>query len=263
MQGWNGNGRLALGTTTGQNQLPPTEVRNGGWWARVAVGDQHTCAIRVDRTLWCAGYNAYGQVGDATVIDKPSLVLVRTIDQYEWAAVSAGTGISCGIVSDGTTLCWGLNTNGQLGMGLTANQLVPTNISVPGSYADVSIGTLATCGLRGTPPAWPSVPALPPTPPLPLPSACWGRNTYGQFGDGSAGAQQTVEPATYTAAAWTAMSVSSTAVCAIEPGATLYCWGVDSGGGNLGTGGASSLYIPTPVVGGGSWSRVFAANEHR
>ena len=34
--------------------------------AKVAAGGAHTCAIKTDGSLWCWGYNKYGQLGDGS-----------------------------------------------------------------------------------------------------------------------------------------------------------------------------------------------------
>ena len=32
-------------------------------WAAVTAGEDHTCAVKTDHSLWCWGYNSSGQLG--------------------------------------------------------------------------------------------------------------------------------------------------------------------------------------------------------
>ena len=40
------------------------------WWAKISTGDEHTCAVRADRSLWCWGANSSGQLGLGDTIDR-------------------------------------------------------------------------------------------------------------------------------------------------------------------------------------------------
>src|SRR5690348_14095891 len=60
---------------------------SGPVWLQVSGGGDHTCAVRVDHSLWCWGSNYYLQLGlghDAT--DR--LVPNRVHGAKVWAAVS-------------------------------------------------------------------------------------------------------------------------------------------------------------------------------
>jgi alpha-tubulin suppressor-like RCC1 family protein len=39
-------------------------------WAHVSANGQ-TCATKTDGTLWCWGWNDYGQLGDGTTTNRP------------------------------------------------------------------------------------------------------------------------------------------------------------------------------------------------
>ena len=47
------------------------DVEAPGGWRELALGEQHACAIRADRTLWCWGRNSDGQIGIGTVTEAP------------------------------------------------------------------------------------------------------------------------------------------------------------------------------------------------
>ena len=45
-------------------------VKSAGDWDQVAAGDYHSCATRVDGSLWCWGYNGFGELGDGTLDNR-------------------------------------------------------------------------------------------------------------------------------------------------------------------------------------------------
>ena len=71
----------------------------GPVWA-VAVGGDHTCAVRADGRLVCFGWNEDGQ---CDVLADLGPVLT----------VAAGDDHSCAVRADGRLVCFGLNEYGQ------------------------------------------------------------------------------------------------------------------------------------------------------
>ena len=78
----------------------------------------HACALLVDGTVRCWGFNGFGQLGfgvGATVsvtagtVTGLSGVIAITIGQYH----------SCALLADGTVACWGLVVKGHVA-GVTA-----------------------------------------------------------------------------------------------------------------------------------------------
>ena len=60
--GFNGNGQLGTGNTTGQTS--PVQVATGG--VAVAAGYLHSVVVKGDGTVVAAGYNNHGQLGNTT-----------------------------------------------------------------------------------------------------------------------------------------------------------------------------------------------------
>ena len=76
---------------------------------------------------------------------------------------------TCGISKAGTAFCWGRNWAGQLGIGLPLHdQSVPTAVQTSETFSQLANGFAFSCGLstRGL-------------------VYCWGRNDYGELGNGS------------------------------------------------------------------------------
>jgi hypothetical protein len=93
--------------------------------------------------------------------------LVVEIEMF--VAVAMGEGHTCGLTASGSAFCWGLNSWGELGDGTTTRRTTPVAVSGGLSFTAVSAGTFShTCGLTASGSAY-----------------CWGRNSWGQLGDGS------------------------------------------------------------------------------
>jgi len=117
--GYNTIGQLGLGP----DQPGVTGGRlEGTNWTWVASGRPaqsayfaHTCGLKQAGTLWCWGFNEYGQLGnDRHALDARIPGQVGSDDN--WTTVKAGNTHTCGGKDDGSIWCWGANENGQLGV---------------------------------------------------------------------------------------------------------------------------------------------------
>lgn len=87
---------------------------------QVIAGDSHTLFLKADGTLWAAGWNAFGQLGDGTTDDQHGFVQVLS----GVASVSAGAVHTMAVKTDGTLWATGFNDYGELGDGTTTGSLV-------------------------------------------------------------------------------------------------------------------------------------------
>jgi alpha-tubulin suppressor-like RCC1 family protein len=71
--GRNDEGQLGVGMLGGGNRTMPTPVDVAGPWSAISVGRFHTCAIRMDGTLWCTGANESGMLGTNDTARRGSL----------------------------------------------------------------------------------------------------------------------------------------------------------------------------------------------
>lgn len=109
----------------------------------IVAGPLYTCATLTDGTARCWGYNAEGQLGDATKTG-PKLLPVRVqtsagndlrgvrelcLSLANWSDATFPT--TLGRLEDGTARAWGENNRGQLGNGTTTDSHVPEIVKLP------------------------------------------------------------------------------------------------------------------------------------
>ncbi len=88
---------------------------------------------------------------------------------------------------------------------------------------------------------------------------CWGRNDYGQVGDGTTTRRDL--PAKVVGAGWASISTSGASTCGVKQDGSLWCWGLDNFG-QLGIGKGAPAHRPQRVGSGTSWASVSASWVH-
>jgi alpha-tubulin suppressor-like RCC1 family protein/endonuclease/exonuclease/phosphatase family metal-dependent hydrolase len=88
---------------------------------------------------------------------------------------------------------------------------------------------------------------------------CWGRNDFGQIGDGTTTRRDS--PAKVIGTGWSSISTSGSTTCGIKDDGTLWCWGLDNYG-QLGSGRGHVAHQPRQVGRGHHWMQVSSAWTH-
>jgi alpha-tubulin suppressor-like RCC1 family protein len=142
--GGGGYGNLGYGNTDdiGDDETPAAadDVSLGGTAAQIAVGDYHSCARLTTGAVRCWGYGnsgrlGYGNTQDIGDDDLPSQAGDITLDGSA-TQIATGSGHSCALMTTGQVRCWGLNSNGRLGYGNTAD--IGDN-ETPAAAGDVAV----------------------------------------------------------------------------------------------------------------------------
>jgi alpha-tubulin suppressor-like RCC1 family protein len=100
--------------------IPSQLIPSGAVFVEVGYGEEygvvqdHLCTIKQDGSLWCWGWNYYGQLGDGTNTSRTTPVQIMSSGV---SSVSLGGLHTCAIKTDGSLWCWGWNYYGQLGSG--------------------------------------------------------------------------------------------------------------------------------------------------
>jgi alpha-tubulin suppressor-like RCC1 family protein len=194
--GRNNFGQVGDGTTL-QRTLPVavdlSTLPPGVGPVAVAAGTFHSLASFDDGSIRAWGQNAFGQLGDGTTQSHSSPVLVNgsaVPPGVRATCIAAGAFHSLALYDDGVVRAWGYNLHGQLGDGTTDDHSVPIPL-LPGSLPPTGIVTAIAAGADhsllllddGT-------------------ARAWGRNDWGQLGDGTTESRSSpvpvVDPATGT-----------------------------------------------------------------
>jgi alpha-tubulin suppressor-like RCC1 family protein len=145
----------------------PTQVEGLTNVIAVAAGVQHFLALSIDGTVWAAGSDNLGQLGDGMAGGGDTPVQVSGLSNI--VAICAGDNHSLALDTNGCVWAWGLNESGQLGDGGTeaANGLP---VLVFSNAVQIAAGANHSLVLDNESNVW-----------------AWGNDGSGQLGDGGPG----------------------------------------------------------------------------
>ena len=177
--GYNSYGQLGNNSTT-NSPVPvlvdTTRMLAGKTVTAIAAGDSHSLALCADGTLTAWGYNNYGQLGNNSLTNATSPVLVQrtgVLAGKPLAAIAAGGSHGLALCADGTLAAWGYNGSGALGNGTTTNSRVPVLVDQTGVLAGRTVAAVVGGGSHNL--------ALCADATL----VAWGYNSNGQLGNDS------------------------------------------------------------------------------
>ncbi len=131
--GSNARGELGVSPSTVTRSLIPAKVPGIDSAVRVEANGGTICALRTDRTLWCWGENARGELGRGTVTTYELVpTQVPGLGSVQDFAVAERT--VCALESTGTIQCWGENTGGEAGQGDANTSDIASPSPIDGSY---------------------------------------------------------------------------------------------------------------------------------
>jgi alpha-tubulin suppressor-like RCC1 family protein len=226
---WGRNHYGQLGDGTTKDRKKPVKVKGLTRITDVVLGYNHTCALTKKGRVYCWGANHFGQLGNGSKKNRIKPVKVRRVKNV--TSISAGYYHTCARISKGNKImCWGYNSNGQLGDGTTETRLKPVDVSDLGSAVHVAAGGHHTCSVL-----------------IDGAVRCWGYNLFGQLGIGTKIDRYLPVNVVTLNAGVTAVSAGQYHTCAVQNGKAK-CWG-ENNAGQLGDGSEDMRLTPVNVIG--------------
>ncbi len=167
---WGRNQYGELGTGNNLFSLVPIQIGTDTNWKSIAAGgsdsSSFTIATKTDGTVWSWGSNVYGQLGDATNIDKDTPTFVSGVNNVK--SIAAGKDHTLVLKTDGTLWAWGVNYSGELGDGTFVEKNTPIQIGTDTNWKSISSNSEHNVALKTNGTLW-----------------TWGTNQYGQLANGN------------------------------------------------------------------------------
>ncbi len=235
-------GQLGHGSTTDLADVPEelggnlrfVNLGTGRTAKMLAAGISHTCAILDNDSLKCWGHNGSGQLGlgdtahrgDSANEMGNNLPAVNLGADLFAVKIFASGYMTCSILNNGATKCFGKNASGQLGQDDTVNRgtsaaqmgdkLLPINLGAGRTAIKISGGLDFTCALLDN-----------------ATLKCFGNNKVGQLGygntvaKGKAAGEMAALPIIDLGAGRTVVDIGMgySHSCAILDNGTQKCWG--------------------------------------
>ena len=203
---WGSNFHGQLGDGTNESSVlrrDPVQVEGLSDIIAVAAGESHSVALRSDGTVWAWGSNREGQLGDGSTTEQHSPVQVRGLSNI--TSIAAGANHTVALRNDGIIWAWGRNLDHQLGDTTTIlERTTPVQVQGIDDVIYITASDTHTLALRGDGSVWWStregfvqqqnrndITAIAQgrahTVTLREDGTVWswGRNNYGQLGDGT------------------------------------------------------------------------------
>ena len=257
VQCWGDNqyGQIGDGTKEVRSQATDVKGLSSGVVA-ISAGQNHTCALKNDGTVWCWGYNGEGQLNDGTLQNSATPVQTKVEGSFGYFSASmldtymmvgdksektAGwlkslmsyidplenmvsvygarfTDGGCAVEkSTGDLYCWSENGKAEKVEGVT-------------DMLGVSSGLGQTCGMTNK-----------------FALYCWGENASGQVGNGTTATQETPVEIQDITGGVVAVAAGYNHTCAVTGTNDVYCWGQNKYG-QLGDDSTTDRTQPTLVI---------------
>jgi alpha-tubulin suppressor-like RCC1 family protein len=214
---------------------------------QIAAGQAGSYLVKRDGTLWAWGdYNAGENAGTpAAEKENTHTVPAAVAGLSGVAAISAGSGHSIALKSDGTVWTWGYNGEGQLGTRVVADSRFPTpaQVSALSDIKAVVAGDRHCLALKGDGTVW-----------------AWGNNWHGQLGDGTKNHSSSASPVTGLSDV-TAIAAGLGHSLALKKDGTVWAWGYNDDG-ELGDAKKKARLTPFQIPGLSDVKAIAAGSHH-
>jgi alpha-tubulin suppressor-like RCC1 family protein len=190
---WGRNANGLLGDSTTTDRLTPVPIASELRYTDLYGGSTYACALRSGGEADCWGHLPWDYLQDNFFGARDGVLGPTTpkpvAPGLKFLSVSVGAGVACGLIENGAALCWGDHLRGALGDGRMRNpdnasdrpRMTPAPVLGDRAFETVAAAWYRACGLTAEGVAY-----------------CWGKNDYGQLGDGTT--QDRAEPVMVRAA---------------------------------------------------------------
>jgi len=243
------------GPGSGAAKSSPVQLP-GTTWGQIGDGYLHMKAVKTDGTLWSWGYNDYGQMGlnnsnspGQNGISSPTQIGTDTTWSTNFKHY-AGSGAVHFIKTDGTLWNWGQNYQGTSAFNKTEAELAgyssPTQIGTETTWSDISgSSNYRHFAIKTDGTLW-----------------SWGYNIYGTLGLNTSGAgyyRYSSPTQVGTDTTWSKISSNgpSNSALGLKTDNTLWAWGINNFGGQLGLNQPVNTHQSSPTqIPGTNWSDI-------
>ena len=217
-----------MGDLTTNDRSEPAQVAGLSGVTQLALGGQHSCALRNTGLVVCWGANDFGQLGDGSTSDRMAPVPVSGLNDARFVATRAEH--ACAVQAAGTVVCWGRNFHGQLGDDSTTDRNSPVTVQSVSNASQVATGGEHSCALLTNGEV-----------------NCWGNPVSGQLGNGEGCCNIRTTPQQVTGLTGAvAISSGRAHTCTRLDDGSVECWGRNADG-HLGDGTRNDRHTPVQV----------------
>jgi alpha-tubulin suppressor-like RCC1 family protein len=176
---------------------------------QVGCGDEYTCVIKDENSVWCFGGNDLDELGNGT--KQASFVPVNVVGISDAKSLALDDETPCIVTTSGALFCWGNGTTGIFGEDLNHNVPAATRVTTCNqAYGSGASETMCVTQTDGT-------------------LECFGANDMGQCGAATQSPNLT-SPTPTLLITVTRVGLGGDHSCAVTTDGALWCWGADDYG---------------------------------
>jgi RHS repeat-associated protein len=199
---------------------------------RVAMGADFSVEIKANGAVIAAGNNSSGQLGDGTTTASAAPVEVAGLTPGTVVSVAAGEDHALALLSDGTVVAWGDNSDGELGDNSTTSSSTPVAVSGLTGVVEISAGANFSVAVKNDGTVW-----------------TWGDNGSGQLGRGPGNYTSSTVPVQASGLSGVVDAAAGAFhAVAVKADGTVWAWGYGANG-QLGNGVVANETVPQQVDG--------------